>query len=290
MKNKRIILLLSIFLTVSVIGNVYQSIHSLQKSADFSALFSDNTELTQTVASLETNLDTQKKELSHQKEQISELELRITEYENQKEKYWSLAVADYKITLQEGALENTLDLMYSKDENEKLLLTLQMGNDYRTPEDISAEAFENCLGHSGFRLYKRHPLGTQYHYYVVEYYTVEDELEFLAYRWGSKDDDFYEIDIDGDGIDELICNVTWMADGATNVLIYHFDGEKVMRGHGSDLLDQPVDNYGVGSIYTTYLPEKNKIHINYWQDALQGFAEKEYSIDLDKIEWLETYK
>lgn len=290
MKNKIIILLLSTCLTLSVIGNVFQGINSLQKNTDLSALSSDNAKLAETVSSLHADLESQKEELFRQREQLSALELCVTEYENQKEIYWTLTVADYKITLQEGTLADTLDLMYSKEGNEKLLLTLQMGNDYRTPEDVSAEAFENCLGHSGFRLCKRHPLGTQYHYYVVEYYAVEEDLEFLAYRWGTKDDDFYEVDINDDGIEELICNVTWLADGGRNVLIYHFDGEKVMRGHGSDLLDQPADIYGAGSISTTYLPEKNKIQIQYWQDALQGYAEKEYDIDLAKIEWLETYK
>lgn len=290
MKKKLSTIVLSISLAVSIIGNLYQGLNAHHENMLSSAMSSDISKLTKTVTALQTDLTAKGEALSLLNEQISKLELTIAEYENQKEKYWTLAVADYIITLQEGTLENTLDLMYYKEENEKLLLTFQMGNDYHTPEDISAEAFENCLGHSGFRLYKRHPLGTLSHYYEVEYYAVEEELELLAYRWGTKDDDFYEIDIDDDGIKELICNVIWLADGAADVLIYHFDGEKVMRGHGSDLLDQPVDIYGVGSLFTTYLPDKNKIHIKYWQDALQDYAEKEYDIDLAKIEWLETYK
>ena len=286
MKNKLLIIILSICLSVSVICNIYQSVSAYHKNILSSAMSSELSKLTETVTSLQTNLADKDEELSQLNKQFSELSAEVA---NQKEKYWTLAIADYKITLQEGQTEDTLDLMYYREEKEELLLTLQMYNDYLTPEDISAEAFENCLGHSGFRLYKRRPLGSFY-YYEVEYYAMEDELELLAYRWGNKDDDFYEVDIDGDGIEELICNVTWMADGVTDVFIYHFDGRKVWKGFGSDLLDQPVDIHGIGSLSTTYLPDKNKVKIDYWQDRLQAYATTEYDIDFAKIEWWETFK
>lgn len=215
---------------------------------------------------------------------------QVAEYITQKEIYWTLAVEDYLISLQKGETEDTLDLVYSDEEKEMHLLSFEKEKDYIEPADISAEVFENCLGHNGFILYKRYSLGRYVHYYEAEYYAVDEELEFLAYRWGSRDDNFYEVDVDGDSINELICNVTWLADGGEDVYIYHFDGEKVMKAFGSDLLDQPFDNHGLGAMYTTYLPDIGKVHIKYWQDALDGYAETDYDIDLDKLELYETFK
>jgi len=280
MKHKLIVSILSITLGISLIGNIYQSITSYHTNKYSTAMASSITSLTDSIASLESTIAARDEELSNLTKQISELQLTVETYENQKEKYWTLAVDDYQISLQEGTSENTLDLVCFKDNAETTLLTFQHDYDYQTPLDISAEAFEECLGHSGFRLYKRHPLGSLSHYYEVDYYAMEEELELLAYRWGSKDDDFYEVDLNGDDIEELICNVTWMADGAMDVLIYHFNGEKVMKGYGSDLLDEPFDNHGVGSTGTRYLPKTNQVHISYWQDAIQGFAEKDYEINL----------
>ena len=215
---------------------------------------------------------------------------QVVEYITQKEIYWTLAVEDYLISLQKGEAQDTLELVYADEEKEMHLMTFDKEKDYVEPTDISVEVFENCLGHSGFILYKRHSLGRYIHYYEAEYYAVDEELEFLAYRWGARDDDFYEVDVDGDSINELICNVTWLADGASDVYIYHFDGEKVIRAYGSDLLDQPFDNHGLGAIYTTYFPDIEKVHIQYWQDDLNGYAEADYDIDLDKLEFVETFK
>lgn len=270
MKSKIVITILSIILTLSIISNVH---HYVKYS-----------KLEEQSANLQATIASQEAEIFDLSEEISELQLTIDTYENQKETYWILPVDDYKISLQEGSTKDTLELTHHKNDAEKLLLTFQKEYDYQTPKDISAEAFESCLGHKGFRLYTRHPLGSTSYYYDVDYYAMEEELILLAYRWGNKDDGFYETDIDGDGIDELICNVMWMADGALDVFIYHFDGEKVLKGFGSDLLDEPADIYGVGSISAQYLPEQNKVHINYWQDAIQGFREKDYEIDLDRIE------
>ncbi len=137
--------------------------------------------------------------------------------------------------LQEGNKADTLDLIQHQNDVEKLLLTFQKDTDYRTPEDISAEAFEACLGHDGFRLYKRCYLGATSSYYVVEYYTIADDLKFLAWCWGDKHHDYYEIDVDDDGTKELICNVRYIADGAEDVFIYYFNGEQVLMGYGIDL-------------------------------------------------------
>lgn len=275
MKNKRIIMIIALILSVSTIGNVVQ--------------FTINHKLKEQASSLQEKIEVQEADVLTLKEQINRLQSSVEAYENQKEKYWTLASCDYKISLQEGVEENTLDLVQYIDEEERILLTFREEYDYLTPEDISAESFEECLGHRGFCLYKRHSTASFY-FYEVDYYAIEEEFELLAYRWGSRDQDFYEVDVDGDGVDELICNVMWMGDGAMDALIYHFDGEKVLRGRGSDLLDEPIDFYGVGSIMTEYLWPENKVHITYWLDEVEGFIEKDYDIDLRKLKLSEYIK
>lgn len=253
---------LIIILAISITGNIYQYYTSNKLTG----------KLTDEISAKETML-------SDLSEQVITKQSVIDTYEEQKEKYWTLRVDDYEIILQEGTETDTLDLIYCKDDKISSLITFQKDFDYQTPSDISAEYFEECLGHAGFRLYMRHLLGGEAYYYDVTYYAVENgKLKELAHRWGDKDRDVYEVDIDNDGINELICNVTWLADGATDVLIYHYDGEQILESYGGDLLDEAADIYGVGSIRAEYLPEKQKILIDYWRDDVQDFLQKEYNI------------
>lgn len=215
-----------------------------------------------------------------------------------REIYWTMPVEDYEISLQAGATEETLELSFQKDGESKVLRTFESW-EYRTIEDITAETFKDVLGHDGFCIYQRSWLGEETYYYSVSYYAIEyrstdahrkeAELVPIAYRWGwgDKEEGFWMKDVDGDGIDEMICNEQWMADGARDVYIYHFDGEKVLRGAGSNLLEEEFDNYGVGSLGAEYLPQQDKVRIWYWKDELEDFAEKEFEINLEKLEMTE---
>lgn len=198
--------------------------------------------------------------------------------------YWTLPVQDYEVFLQDGAEEETLDLWVNRKGEKQVVHTYQKNNaDYQEPEDITGDTFEDVLGHDGFRI---SVLLSHQLFYEVDYYAMEEEPVHLANYWGVPDKDVYQVDADGDGIDEFICNVMYM-DGAEETIIYHFDGEKVLTGFGRDLLKEEYDDYGLGSIGTEYLPEKNKILIRYWKDEREGFEEKEYDIDLEQIELYE---
>ncbi len=204
--------------------------------------------------------------------------------------YWEISVPEegYEVSLRDGKEEGSLEAVVQREEKEWVAATfLKSSADYQTPEDISAEPFQNILGHNGFCIYERHPLGSSYYYYEIFYYALEEEPIELASYWGDKDQNVWQKDLDGDGIAELICNVQWMADGARDTIIYHFDGEKILQGYGSDLLLEEFDNYGTGSIGSEYLPEQNKIRIWYWKDDIEDFLEKECEIDLEKLEMYE---
>lgn len=221
---------------------------------------------------------------------LEENEQEETESKAEERKtYMTMLVEDYKIAFLDGAKENTLDLWLYRDGEEWLVNTYEILGDQQ-PGNFTAETFQDVLGHNGFRVFIRCFQGTSYHYYKKDYYAMEEEPVLLACCWGSMDGDTYQVDVDGDGIDELICNVQSMADGVRNVLIYHYDGEKIWQGYGSDLLDEDfVSMGGVGSVMAEYLPLENKIHIWYWQEELPGYAEKDYDIDIDKIKLWEFH-
>lgn len=220
---------------------------------------------------------------------MEESEQEETESEAAERKtYMTMLVEDYEIAFLDGAKENTLDLWLYRDGEEWLVNTYEIIGDQQSG-NFTAEPFHDVLGHNGFRIFIRRPHGTSYHYYETDYYAMEEEPVFLANCWGTMDGDTYQVDVDGDGIDELICNVQWMADGARDVFIYHYDGEKIWRGYGSDFLDEDLVSTGLGSVMTEYLPLEDKMHIQYWQEEIQGFAEKDYDIDLDKIELWEFH-
>lgn len=77
--------------------------------------------------------------------------------------------------------------------------------------------------------------------------------------------------------------MTYLADGAQRTVIYDYDGKQVLRGSLDDLLDEEYDGYGVGSTGSEYLPDENVVKIWFWKDELEGFREKKYEVDMDKI-------
>jgi hypothetical protein len=84
-------------------------------------------------------------------------------------------------------------------------------------------------------------------------------------------------------MNELICNVTYFADGAMETVVYYRTGMQVMAGSADVLLDEEFDNFGVGSESCYYLPDENKVEISYWLDSIQNYKSKKYDVDLEKI-------
>ena len=211
--------------------------------------------------------------------------------------YWQVPVEDYEVSLQDGTKENTMEVLIHKGEQEWNILTYDSTNGYRVPEDITIDTFENVMGHNGFRIYECYEMGSSLVVCCTDYFAVEEEPIHLANSWtclNSREDEktpnVYSVDLDGDGITELLCNVQWLADGGVDTNIYHWDGEKVYTYAGTDIMvaeESDVEIIGVGSVGAQYLPEKNKILGWYWDQATEGFIEKEYEIILEKLEMYE---
>ena len=196
--------------------------------------------------------------------------------------YFQIAAADYEVELKDLIPEKSLQLViHRKKEPDLIARVYHAGVDYEKPTEFTAVSFEDLLGRDGFYIYQLYYSMFPYaHYYALE----GDKLVEIAGSWGNDPaQSNYMVDVNGDGDRELICDVTYMADGGRQTLLYHYDGVEISQGFCMDLLDEEYDNYGVGSASCEYLPEENRVRISFWKDALNDFDTKDYKIWLDKM-------
>ncbi len=194
--------------------------------------------------------------------------------------YFSVDAEDYNVSLSDLVPGESLKMVISKGDHDTTAVRVYRKEaDYESPDEFTAGIFENLLGHNGFYIYD-YFCGM---WNLAEYYALEDdELICLAESWGGEPSD-YMIDVDGDGDNELICNVMYLGDGAQRTVIYDYDGKQVLRGSLDGLLDEEYDDYGVWSTGSEYLPDENVVKIRFWRDELEDFCEKKYEVDMDKI-------
>ena len=84
-------------------------------------------------------------------------------------------------------------------------------------ENIVRGEFTNIMGYDGYTIRDKSAV----YPHQTCYYAVEGEEEFLiAQSWNFEDkEDDYIVDIDGDGMNELVCNCTW-GDGGLIVIVF----------------------------------------------------------------------
>lgn len=169
---------------------------------------------------------------------------------------------------------------------------LELNGESAAPENVSdSEAFaaqvpwiletvEDIFGEPGY-LHNYQGRG----YWEECHCFYNQQLEPILFVCG----EYYFVDFDNDGINELINNQHFAADGAQSTLILKKLNGKIQCGYADDLLDVEYDNYGFSSEYSYYLPEENKVEIFYWMDSKQKYESKKYAIDLNKIELYEYY-
>ncbi len=151
--------------------------------------------------------------------------------------------------------------------------------------DIIRGKFENILGYDGYYILDQSTVRPWFTYY---YAVVGEENFLIASSFGVTQDD-HIVDVDGDGINELICNVVY-GDGGSDTWIYRKERDRVLRGSAMDLLDEKHDNVNHSSQYPIYLPEENVVEIYYYRADLEEHFSKKYEIDLEKIiYWKEIY-
>lgn len=129
--------------------------------------------------------------------------------------------------------------------------------------------------------------------HIISFYEVETG-EPLAQVWhngGSKNGP-YLMDLDHDGKNELISEVSY-ADGAADVMIFRERDGKIQFAGGTDLIPEEMIPRigGVGSIYAKYDPETKKITTHCWDGDLESnnYIRQEYELSADIFTQLQWY-
>ena len=120
--------------------------------------------------------------------------------------------------------------------------------------EATLQPFTDILGTDGYTLdYVQSPAGN-----YRSYYGVDGTPLALSFGWDRSDT---LVDLDGDGVRELVCSVTYMADGVPAVLVYRLVDGEIRQAEASAV---PVDIYQndpppSGPAWTTYDPETNTV-------------------------------
>ncbi len=154
------------------------------------------------------------------------------------------------------------------------------GDSYYIESDAMIRVgFQDLLGYDGYFITRKESTPTETTYYAVE----GDETFIIANSYGFERDDYF-IDVDGDGVRELICNVC-AGDGGQNTLIYRRYEDGIRVAYASQLLDKEYDDLGVYSLVTLYDGVYDRIEIAYWLEDLQDYEYAYYDLDLEGLSW-----
>ena len=137
--------------------------------------------------------------------------------------------------------------------------------------------FTNILGQSGFIRQESFSSGFLFNHYIAQ---VGGQETCIAESWGWDRDDT-AVDLDGDDVKELVCNVTYGADGVQRVIVYRLAADgSVECADPLELLDVPYRDQGIGPLSEVYNAVHNTVDISYYQEGQAGPQLKSYPLDM----------
>ncbi|MGN1105137.1 MAG: hypothetical protein ACI4RH_00685, partial [Huintestinicola sp.] len=142
--------------------------------------------------------------------------------------------------------------------------------------------FNDVMGFDGVIYSETAAAGHWSHNFYLS--VIDGKPVCIAESFGSESGESDSItDIDGDGINELICNCFYGADGAQECFIYKMTDEGIIRASGHDLMGEEILKMQVvaGNTSSEYLPEKNKMLCGYVED--EEYVTVEYDIDMSVL-------
>ncbi len=172
----------------------------------------------------------------------------------------------YTAVLTEEPEENGVvyKLRASTGGNEAELMEYHAG----TGDGISADLYEvdDLFGFPAFCLELSYAMGSDRSYYIYANGSILAAGEGFGFESAADSD--YRDDLDGDGVEELICNCTYMADGVERVSVFRFRDGKVEKGELDKYDDVVTEDEldGAGQISQKYDPDAHAIIFAYYSE------------------------
>lgn len=147
------------------------------------------------------------------------------------------------------------------------LIALLAAND---PAAIWAEPFRDILGYDGVRMTSLSTYGWSLRTYYAVAADGSHTAIALSFGWGEPED--YTVDLDGDGTEELVCNVAFGEEAVRRAYVYQRRPDGVYRGIPSpEGLEGFVDS-GDDAYWSAYDPAENRIRLHYRVEGAQEYA------------------
>ena len=143
----------------------------------------------------------------------------------------------------------------------------------RPATGLESEVFTDILGYDGYLVTASWPLSAYWStrtYYAADRDTGDLTPIAESFGWGEARD--YPVDLDGDGMEELVCNVQYGGDGAVQVCVYQRRADGVYLGY-LDTEDLPGHfDWGINSVWEEYDPAENVFRIHYAVEGQEDYA------------------
>ena len=196
--------------------------------------------------------------------------------------YQRITMEDYEVVLQDyttragGPLEVAV---IRGDESETLKVLYEDWQ--RDPATLRLADVGEIFGYDCFYVYD---FGL-FHTVVIDFYAMVDgEIQQVAGSWGDDPEKSTFIrDLDGDGRNELICNLTFSADGRQGVRIYKRDGDRILYNYDGAESFAGLDAEYAGYANSQYDAESGKIVVCGYKD--EEYGEFPWEIDMSVLEF-----
>ena len=129
------------------------------------------------------------------------------------------------------------------------------------PESVEPYAFTDILGCSGYVVSDANGPHNLRSYYAV----AGNQRWLIAETFGFGEAEDYVVDLDGDGITELVANVTFGGDGARRAYVYQRRGDEIYLGTLSAEGLPNFHDWGVNSTWSEYEPSTGIFRLHYAQ-------------------------
>lgn len=201
--------------------------------------------------------------------------LAATEYWRVQVDDFSISPSGYSVSLYDGSVQNTLDIILDIDGEKQLVATVDF--EVAVVDQIHAAAFSDLLGYNGFVLQYDLAAGTKNQYFIMEDYTPVCLINEVS----TQD---YSVDLDGDGITELV-NIYIGGTGGQQAEIFRHTPEGISHSFVSDLGTFEDGQFVGPKVCSTYDEKRKVFKIWSYSFAKQCYILTEIVPDLDAMEW-----